>query len=907
MGVRTNGGCKKRGRVPITMRVFSKRIVARLWVTVALLALSFLMLFSSVSLAGNRVDGKFLVRKQRGAPELVMEPRPGSHMVCIAVAVPAGSAREVPQLRGISHFLEHMVFDGSERYTRKEISDWVDDSGAFLNAFTREETTVYFTLVPSDAVEEGLDILSQMLLHSIFLPAEIEKERKVIVEEIRKDSDNRASVRRDLVNRYLFKGSPFSEPVIGTPETVNLITREELIRYYRRFYSPGVMSIYIVGDFDPGTVERLVASYFPRSAARVGDDGDEESESIRPVEPPVFENSISFVKRDDVDEGLDLLVYVPSDELEDIPAEIVMVEMLNDFGGPLEELKKRIGLREAQAELLLRSSFTAVRFHFAGIGCDRGKIDSILQELRKLSGWRPEADRFRKVKTSMLSKRMFDREKFHYFVMLEGERIGTFGSKYLIELEEAWKKVKPGECSGIIEKTFGEFKYNGCYTYSCSEMGERGVRRSWKAVSLENGCTLISSERKDSDVFAAVILINNPVCLESRHFEGASSLLHLLYEQSKAGRNFSEKLSLLGAEVEWRDNPYIPFDDYLINPTASFIRLLAPADRGVEALHMLVEYLMDPGFTAVDIEKIKRTIMIETGMRKHSSGFMRRRMVYSTLFSGNPLSYQVYPSTAVLGNITIEDVEKFRRDYLSARNMVVSVVSPMSWEESKSVLTSELLRLPSGESFSCDLSPDSTVYGVKLRKALPFKSLYMERLWVVDFGGFVGRGPGGVESELWVETEKAKAAVTIACEVLSRRMQEEVREKSGLAYSTGCTVIPLSRMFVLRAYLGTGPENLARADSVVNSCIMGLHSNPPNNGEVELARKRVIGRFLRRELSSGNRAYMLGFEYLAGDLQGTEKVYSDILGDVSADEVREVLSRLFDKERMVSIDIFPAS
>jgi hypothetical protein len=81
-----------------------------------------------------------------GGLEIVLEGHPGSGSVLVAVAVRAGSAYETPDTRGVTHFLEHLLFDGSERFTREEISGWVDDNGAFLNAFTRKEVTVYFLL-----------------------------------------------------------------------------------------------------------------------------------------------------------------------------------------------------------------------------------------------------------------------------------------------------------------------------------------------------------------------------------------------------------------------------------------------------------------------------------------------------------------------------------------------------------------------------------------------------------------------------------------------------------------------------------------------------------------------------------------------------------------------------------------
>ncbi|MCX5753831.1 MAG: insulinase family protein, partial [Candidatus Krumholzibacteria bacterium] len=130
------------------------------------LAAAALLLCSS---GPRAADGRTVVKRANG-PEIVLDRRSGSDVVCVMVAVNAGSSCETPEMRGATHFIEHMAFDGSERYTREEISGWVDDVGGFLNAFTRKETTVFFLLVPSVHLEKGVEILSQMLLHSVFLP-----------------------------------------------------------------------------------------------------------------------------------------------------------------------------------------------------------------------------------------------------------------------------------------------------------------------------------------------------------------------------------------------------------------------------------------------------------------------------------------------------------------------------------------------------------------------------------------------------------------------------------------------------------------------------------------------------------------------------------------------------------------
>ncbi|MCK4350015.1 MAG: insulinase family protein, partial [Candidatus Krumholzibacteria bacterium] len=171
-----------------------------------LLFLSIMLLAALFSAAAEAAAGSRIVERRPGGLEIILDHHPESDVVCLAVAIETGSAYETPETRGISHFLEHMVFNGSERYSRIDISDWIDGTGAFLNAFTRKETTVYFLAVPSARLEQAVEILSQMLLHSIFPVDEFEKERKIVLEEIRVTMDDPASVRERLVERYLYRG-----------------------------------------------------------------------------------------------------------------------------------------------------------------------------------------------------------------------------------------------------------------------------------------------------------------------------------------------------------------------------------------------------------------------------------------------------------------------------------------------------------------------------------------------------------------------------------------------------------------------------------------------------------------------------------------------------------------------------
>ncbi|OQX85610.1 MAG: hypothetical protein B6D63_01950, partial [Candidatus Latescibacteria bacterium 4484_7] len=326
--------------------------------------------------SGRTVSGRVMERNIPDGPRLVMEPRRGSGMVCLSVVVSAGSALEEPSMRGISHFMEHMAFDGSERYSRQQINGWADETGSFLNAFTREEYTVYFTLIPTSELEDGFDILSQMLLHSVIPQKEIEKEKKVITEEMHKDEDNLNALRDEIVKRHLYVGSPLAESIIGTQATVLSFSREDLLDYYRRAYDPRTMMVYLLGDFDESDAEALTAAYFTVPSSQTGLESEEEDEEEShggnaPFEggaagaaPPFYRNRIVNVEKEGIDEGLDVLVSLPVAGSKDLAAAIVLPELLNRPDGPLDAVKKDLTMEEASADVEFHRNFSALRFHF---------------------------------------------------------------------------------------------------------------------------------------------------------------------------------------------------------------------------------------------------------------------------------------------------------------------------------------------------------------------------------------------------------------------------------------------------------------------------------------------------------------------------------------------------------------
>jgi predicted Zn-dependent peptidase len=194
---------------------------------------------------------------------LLTVPMPSLESVTVIVMVAAGSRYENKKNNGISHFLEHMAFKGTEkRPSALEISSLIDGMGGEFNAFTGKELTGYYIKSAKGRIETSLDILSDMLLHSKLDPAEIDKERGVIIEEINMIEDTPMRKLGDLYEELLYGDTPMGWDISGEKENILSITQADFRDYMGSLYSANNMTVIIAGGIDSTAAEKLVEKYF---------------------------------------------------------------------------------------------------------------------------------------------------------------------------------------------------------------------------------------------------------------------------------------------------------------------------------------------------------------------------------------------------------------------------------------------------------------------------------------------------------------------------------------------------------------------------------------------------------------------------------------------------------------------
>lgn len=182
--------------------------------------------------------------------------------ISVGIWVKTGSRNETKEQAGITHFLEHMLFKGTNNRTAFDIALSMESVGGYLNAFTSSEYTCYYARCVDDQIDLALDVLSDMVLNSSFPEEEIEKEKKVVIEEMKMYRDSPDDYLFEEFTNKMFEGHQLGRPILGFEDTVSSFKREDLYNYMKDRYKPSNLMVAVAGHVDHNKVVSLVQNYF---------------------------------------------------------------------------------------------------------------------------------------------------------------------------------------------------------------------------------------------------------------------------------------------------------------------------------------------------------------------------------------------------------------------------------------------------------------------------------------------------------------------------------------------------------------------------------------------------------------------------------------------------------------------
>ena len=383
-------------------------------------------------------------------PRVYTEVIPAVRSVTLGVWVPIGSRHETPSTAGATHFLEHLLFKGTERRSALDIAADVESVGGEINAFTTKEYTCYHVRVLDEHLDVAVDVLADMLGQSLLRHSDIEAERPVVLEEIAMSEDDPLDLARTELEALLFAGHPLGTPVAGTADSVTGMSDAAIRRHYRRYYTPDNYVITAVGSASHRRVMSLVRRAF--------------GEAQQPVRPPKPQKSPrgprpagSHVSR--AFEQINLLRGYPSIARND-DRRYAMAVLHTILGGGMssrlfQEVRERRGL--AYTVNAFRSSYSDAGIFGVHAGCapekldqTREVIDAVLHEVRTtgISG-----DEVASAKNQVKGQMVLDLEDPGMRLMRLGTR-ALFDEK-IVALNEGLLRVgavTPAEVSELAEE-----------------------------------------------------------------------------------------------------------------------------------------------------------------------------------------------------------------------------------------------------------------------------------------------------------------------------------------------------------------------------------------------------------------------------------------------------------------------
>ena len=215
---------------------------------------------------------------------IITESIPSVRSVSVGVWVFTGSRNESPELAGISHFIEHMVFKGTKKRRMHQIANRLESVGGYLNAFTGKEYTCYFARALDEHLPRAIDVVCDLILQPTFPEKELVREKDVVLEEIKMYEDVPEDLIFDRFESIVYKDDSLGRPVIGFPETVQSFSRQDLIDYMETNYTPDKTVISVAGNVDHEKVVKLVEKAFQDSARSMGAQRFKKANGYKPLD-----------------------------------------------------------------------------------------------------------------------------------------------------------------------------------------------------------------------------------------------------------------------------------------------------------------------------------------------------------------------------------------------------------------------------------------------------------------------------------------------------------------------------------------------------------------------------------------------------------------------------------------------
>ncbi len=798
---------------------------------------------------------------------VLLVPKPGTGITAVDIWVNVGSLNETREISGISHFFEHMLFKGTEKRPGG-IDKEVEALGGRTNAATSYDFTHYYIILPSEHTELALDIIADITQNSSFPEEEIAREKEVVLREQQQRSDNPTSFAFFTMRQDFYTVHPYKLPIIGFADSLEKLTRENFLTWMKTYYVPNNMTLVVAGDIELEKTLQIVKEKFGAMPRK------EIPAQTYPKEPARTQKIVKEIRRD-VSQGYLIFAWPgPSiKEPQDVYAMDVLITLLSEGRSSrfYKNLKKERGL----VTTIDASYFTQKEPGIFNIYAEfpyenRVAVEqAILSELKEILDGKLSAEEIERAKRVLLAREALQAETAAGFAGTLGFYSVVAGDyQFALTYPERIRAVTVEDVLAVARKYINLDLY-----YELVLIPESAPEQPTtdELITLPNGLKLILREDPKAETVALQAFVGTGARVEPSDLAGIAELTSRLLLRGTTTRSEEEiftELEDLGAQLS---------QDILAD--MAYVTLVAPKETLERALPIYLDVLLNPAFAPDEVERAKTEFIREIRAQADQNFSIIYENFQKALYGDHP--YGRFPTPESVARITRGDIVQFYKRYYVPNNMTLVAVGAFDRALVEALLRAKLQDLPKGAE---DLPLKPQPIALKLAEPKRVEATKRSNLtWLI-----LGYAAPPVASPDYPAMKVLNAIIGGG---MSSRLFSELRDKRGLAYSTGSFYPSRAEESHLVTYIIALPDNAATAQQGILEIIQDIQENGVPQEELERAKSYVIGNYRIDHETTARRAWYLGWYETLGVGYQMDAQYPELIQSVTVEDIQRVAQK----------------
>lgn len=853
------------------------------------------IIIAAIVICGNTVwaASAQMFKLDNGQTVVIQEVK-NNPIVTIDTWIKTGSIDEDDSNNGVAHFLEHLFFKGTKNHESGEFDQILETKGAITNAATSKDFTHYYVTIPSKDFDLAMELHGDMMLHPLIPRNEMEKERKVVLEEINKDLVSPTRILQENLNSMMYTTHPYKRKVIGRSDVIETITRDQVLNFYNAHYSPSNMITIVVGDVDTNHALERIKEVFNAEYKK-------QTKTIYPKESQLTsqQKKVEYIK---TESGYMVIGFrgTPINDNDSYALDVLSTILGDGRSSVLNQVlkeKKRLAFSVDAGNSTFRDDgIFYISANFEPEKCKQVQ-SAIFDEIKNIQDKGVSDEQLSLAKNIIERNTYYSRESITNIATEIGYTMAlTNDIKFYDTYLDKIKSVSKDEVKRVANKYLGENRSavsiilpessknipvaNKIQNLGTAELVSES--NGTQKYHLSDGATMLYTPNSSNDIIAISIYAKGGQLLDK--IAGTANLTAAT--MMKGTKNYTSlELSQVLEDNGIKIVPSVGADAFSIT-------VLTTKDEYDKTMELLNEVVNNAIFDDYEIEKVKSDKLSAIKTNKDVPIKQAIEEYRDMIYKNTPYSISSKVLEKNIQNIKKSDIIEYYNKIFNPKNIVISINGNI--DKDKTIQDLNKIFEPKADSQTFDYKIyDSKIPRITTPRTNTIK-MPTETAWIL-----LGWQTDGVLSE------KDYATLQVIDSILgtgmSSRLFKELREQEGLAYQLGTGYSPNVLRGSFMMYIGTNPATLEKSKQGLFSEIEKLKTEYVGDKELKDAKEKLIGNYVIGLETNLDKASNTGwYEASTRGYEFKEK-YVDLINSVTDADIIEVANKYFNDNYIMSI------